>query len=168
MNINTKTRTVLVMILMLVSFTNQSMAQSTKKQVEKANDNRQVVDSFFNAMEAQKFEAIKEIFAENAVQLLPYAPEGFPNRLEGSEAIYNQFSGLTAYFSQMKFAREIYATEDPNFFFVKFKGDMEVKSGGNYKNDYLATFKLENGKIIEYVEYFNPIVMAKAFGIKLN
>lgn len=168
MNINSKTRTVVIVILMLVSFTNQSMAQGAKKHVETANVNRQVVDSFFSAMEAQKFEVIKEIFTENAVQLLPYAPEGFPNRLEGSEAIYKQFSGLTAYFGHMKFTREIYATENPNFFFVKFKGNMEVKSGGNYKNDYLATFKLEKGKIIEYAEYFNPIVMAKAFGIKLS
>ncbi|MCH7408151.1 PhzA/PhzB family protein [Belliella sp. DSM 111904] len=144
------------------------MAQQIKSQSVIAKSNTQVVDSFFSAMEAQKFETIKEVFAENAVQLLPYAPEGFPNRLEGSEAIYNQFSGLTAYFSKMKFTREIYATEDPNFFFVKFKGDMELKNGGKYENDYLATFKLENGQIIEYTEYFNPIVMAKAFGLKIN
>jgi uncharacterized protein len=59
-------------------------------------------------------------------------------------------------------------TEDPNFFVVKFKGAIELKAGGKYENDYLATFKLENGKVIEYKEYFNPIVMAKVFNIDLK
>jgi uncharacterized protein len=64
--------------------------------------------------------------------------------------------------------RMAHATEDPNFFFVTYKGDIEIKAGGKYENDYIATFKLENGKVVEYTEYFNPIVMAKAFGIALK
>lgn len=130
--------------------------------------NRKVVDNFFVALETQQFEILKEVFADNGRQLNPYSPDGFPRSFDGAEAIYQQYSGLTAHFGKMKFPRVIYATEDPNFFFVQFKGEIVIKSGGHYKNDYLGTFKLYDGKIIEYTEYFNQVVMAKAFNINLS
>ena|SRR5581483_468965 len=129
--------------------------------------NRKTVDRFFIALETQQFDILKEIFAENGRQLNPYSPEGFPKSFDGAAGIYQQYSGLTANFGHMKFPRTIYATEDPNFFFVQFSGEIIIKAGGKYENDYLGTFKLENGKIIEYTEYFNQVVMAKAFGIEL-
>jgi uncharacterized protein len=129
--------------------------------------NKKTVDTFFIALETQQFELLKKIFAVDGKQLNPYAPEGFPKSFDGAEGIYRQYSGLTANFGKMKFPRTIYATEDPDFFFVKFTGEIEIKAGGTYKNDYLGTFKLKNGEIIEYTEYFNQIVMAKAFNIQL-
>ncbi len=68
----------------------------------------------------------------------------------------------------MKFPGQIFATEDPNFFFVKLRGEIAIKAGGGYENDYLGTFRLENGKMGEYTEYFNQIVMAKAFNNELQ
>jgi ketosteroid isomerase-like protein len=129
--------------------------------------NRKVVNNFFVALETQRFDMLKEVFAVNGKQLNPYAPENFPKSFDGAEAIYKQYSGLTANFGTMKFPREIFATEDPNFFFVKFKGEIEIKAGGKYENDYIGTFRLENGQITEYTEYFNQVVMAEAFDIKL-
>ena len=161
--------------MITASFT--ATAQSTKIKTTKNNkamnqslieSNRKVVDNFFVALETQKFEMLKNVFAENGKQLNPYSPAGFPKSFDGAEGIYKQYSGLTANFGQMKFPRQILATEDPNFFFVKFKGEIEIKAGGKYENDYLGTFKLENGKVVEYTEYFNQIGMAKAFGIDLK
>ncbi|HEY9002642.1 MAG TPA: nuclear transport factor 2 family protein [Mucilaginibacter sp.] len=129
--------------------------------------NKSVVDNFFVALETQQFDLLKDIFAPEGKQLNPYAPEGFPKSFDGAEAIYKQYSGLTENFGKMKFPRTIYATEDSDFFFVQFRGEIEIKAGGKYENDYLGTFRLKDGKIIEYTEYFNQVVMAKAFGIKL-
>jgi len=131
------------------------------------DSNKKIVDSFFVALETQQFDILKEIFASDGRQLNPYSPEGFPKSFDGAEGIYKQYSGLTASFGQVKFPRKIYATDDPDFFFVKFRGEIEIKASGKYENDYLGTFQFENGKIIEYTEYFNQVVMAKAFGIKL-
>jgi ketosteroid isomerase-like protein len=150
---------------------NTSLPTEATKKMERftlTENNRKVVDNFFVALETQKFEMLKDVFAENGKQLNPYSPAGFPKSFDGAEGIYKQYSGLTANFGQMKFPRQILATEDPNFFFVKFKGEIEIKAGGKYENDYLGTFKLEDGKVVEYAEYFNQVVMAKAFGIDLN
>ena len=132
------------------------------------NRNKEVVDTFFVALETQRFELLKEIFAENGRQLNPYVPEGFPPSFDGAEGIYKQYSSLPQLFGQMKFPRTLFATEDPQFIFVKFRGIIEIRAGGTYENDYLGTFRLENEKIMEYTEYFNPIVMARAFGITLK
>lgn len=156
------------------NFTEQSgntnlPALATRKMQKQilTEQNRKVVDNFFVALETPKFEMLKEIFAINGKQLNPYSPEGFPKSFDGADGIYKQYSGLTENFGQMRFPREIFATEDPNFFFVKFRGEIGIKAGGKYENDYLGTFKLKDGKIIEYTEYFNQLVMAKAFGIAL-
>jgi ketosteroid isomerase-like protein len=129
--------------------------------------NKTVVDTFFVALETQQFELLKDIFAPDGKELNPYAPEGFPKSFDGAEGVCRQYSGLTANFGKMTFPRTIYATEDPDFFFVQFKGEIEIKAGGKYENDYLGTFRLKDGKITEYTEYFNQAVMAKAFNIKL-
>ena len=141
---------------------------NTATQTNQIATNRQTVDKFFVALETQNFELLNDVFAENGRQLNPYVPEGFPKNFDGRAAIYKQYSSLPANFSSMKFPRSISATEDPNFFFVKFRGEIVIKAGGTYENDYIGTFRLENGKVVEYTEYFNPIVMAKAFGIALK
>src|SRR5258708_416155 len=132
------------------------------------NRNKEVVDTFFIALETQNFELLKEFFAEDGRQINPYVPEGFAASFDGVEGIYKQYSSLPQLFGQIKFPRTLFATEDPQFIFVKFRGIIEIRAGGTYENDYLGTFRLEKGKIVEYTEYFNPIVMARAFGIPLK
>ena len=163
----------MVILLFVASFA--ASAQTTKNKTNQPamnelskDNNRKVVDNFFIALETQQFEMLKEVFAKDGRQINPYAPEGFPKSFDGADAIYKQYSGLTAQFTKMKFPREIFVTQDPNFFFVKFRGEIEMKVGGKYENDYIGTFKLENGKVVEYTEYFNQVVMAKAFGIELK
>lgn len=164
--------TLSVALLIAINSVSQPNSQTNKTDkmehsalIEK---NRKVVDNFFVALETQQFQILKEVFAENGRQLNPYSPAGFPESFDGAEAIYKQYSGLVANFGKMTFPRQIYATEDPNFFFVKFTGEIEIKAGGKYENDYLGTFRLQNGKVVEYTEYFNQVKMAKAFGIQLK
>jgi ketosteroid isomerase-like protein len=146
---------------------NLAETKNSRKMDRIAEQNKQTVEKFFWSVEQQKFEIIKEIFATEAQGFQPFAPEGFPNNLVGSEGFYKEFSGLTARFSRMRFPRQIYTTEDPNYIFMQFNGEMDLIQGGKYENKYLATFRFKDGKIIEYTEYFNPIVLAKAFGIPL-
>jgi ketosteroid isomerase-like protein len=57
--------------------------------------------------------------------------------------------------------------EDPNRVAVKLTGKHLLKNGGGlYENDYLAIFTFdEQGRIVEWIEYYNPITSAKAFGL---
>lgn len=163
------TQTILfIMSLILLGSCANLNSNTMKEQAQLIESNKKVVDNFFMALETQQFEMLKDVFAPNGKQLNPYAPDGFPKSFDGADGIYSQYAGLTANFGEMKFPRKIYATEDPNFFFVQFKGIIQIKTGGTYENAYLGTFRLNGGKVIEYTEYFNQIVMAKAFNIQLN
>jgi ketosteroid isomerase-like protein len=134
---------------------------------ESAQRNKEVVENMFQLLEEQKFDAVKQLFAPAARKLMPYAPAGVEAVVEGREAIYEQFKDLPARFTRISYPRHIYTTNDPGLIFARFTGDFDVKGGGKYENDYVGTFWLEDEKIVEYREFFNPFLMAKAYGIKL-
>ncbi|WP_179228547.1 nuclear transport factor 2 family protein [Leptolyngbya ohadii] len=129
--------------------------------------NRDVVEAYFIALETGRFEVLREIFAEDAKQIMPYSFGNFPRSFDGREGIYRQYSSLPEIFSKMSFPRTIYPTENPDVLFVQFKGDIEIKAGGRYQNDYVGIFRFENGLIKEYTEYFNPILVSEAFNVPI-
>jgi uncharacterized protein len=142
--------------------TSQVGAFSTQKR------NRDAVEAYFTALETGKFEVLKEIFAADAKQVMPYAFGNFPRSFDGREGIYKQYSSLPKTFSKMSFPRTIFLTENPDLVFVQFRGDIEIRKGGRYQNDYVGIFRFENGLIKEYTEYFNPILVSKAFNVPIS
>lgn len=138
-----------------------------QSQLDLAEKNRQLAERFFVILETYDFEGLLEIFAPDSVKLMPYAPAGVGDTVNGAQAIYEQFSDMPRLFTSAKFPRRIYTTEDPNLLFVTCTGDLDLKDGSKYENDYVFIFKLTGGKITELSEFYNPILMAKAFGVPL-
>jgi ketosteroid isomerase-like protein len=130
--------------------------------------NRQVVEDFFAALEAKDLNRFLAVWADDGVQIMPFSPVGFPQRLEGKEAIRNQYGSLPENYRTMRFPREILPMEDPNRFVVRYTGEIELTGGGRYDNSYVGLFTVRDGRIAEFVEYFNPIVLQEAFGEALQ
>lgn len=130
--------------------------------------NRQVVEDFFAALEAMDLERFVGLWAEDGVQSMPFSPEGFPRRLEGREAVRNQYRSLPENYRSMRFPREILAMDDPARFVVRYTGEIELKDGGLYDNSYVGLFTVRDGQIAEFVEYFDPIILQRAFGDQLQ
>lgn len=136
-----------------------------------AERNKKNTLAFFKALENENVDAIVELFADNAKHINPYASGLFPAGANGKEEIRAYWTPVFPNFDGMKFPVEyIYATEEPNFIIIKYTGKIKLKNNaGIYENNYYSTFRFNNdGKIIEYVEIFNPIVAAKAFGMSLT
>jgi len=125
---------------------------------------RRVVEAFFAALEAKDLDRFLAVWAEDGVQIMPFAPEGFPARLEGKEAIRNQYGSLPESYLSMRFPREIIATLDPSQFVVRYASEIERKDGGRYDNTYVGFFTIQDGKLSEFTEYFNPLVLVESFG----
>ncbi|MCT4588793.1 MAG: nuclear transport factor 2 family protein [Carboxylicivirga sp.] len=139
---------------------------SMKSQIAEQNKNNTL--AFFKALEAENVESIVELFDDNAKHINPYNAGIFPAGAEGKDGIRAYWTPVFPNFDGMTFdIQEIYAMEDPNMVFVKYKGDIKLKNNaGVYSNDYYSTFKFnKEGKITEYVEIFNPITAAKGFGL---
>ncbi len=124
--------------------------------------------AFFKALEAENAEQVAELFSDNAKHINPYHSGLFPEGANGKEGIQSYWEPVFPNFDGMTFdIQEIYAMDDANMVFVKYKGNIKLKNdAGVYSNNYYSTFKFNNeGKITEYVEIFNPIVAAKGFGL---
>lgn len=150
---------------MLMSCTKQNQQTMT---TETANKNKVSVKAFFKALEAENVDDLVHLFADDAKHINPYHSGLFPEGARGKEGIRNYWEPVFPNFDGMAFPIEaIYAMEDPNMVYVKFTGNIKLKhNAGVYSNDYYATFKFnEAGKIIEYVEIFNPITAARGFGL---
>jgi ketosteroid isomerase-like protein len=124
-------------------------------------------------MEQKKLKEFSELFAENGKWVHPYHSEMFPEKYVGKKEIYDGIKNTADKFDEVKFPIDrIIPFQDPNGVVVKHTGKLHLKDGiGAYENDDLAILSFdEHGKIIEWIEYYNPIKSAKAFGLldKLN
>ena len=145
-----------------------SRATSQEPALSISEKNKKTVRQFFTALEEENVDNIVKLFAKNAKHINPYHSEIFPRGANGNEAIREYWTPVFPNFDGMEFPiEEIYAMEDPAIIYVKYKGVIKLKNNaGYYKNDYYSTFKFnDSGKIIEYVEIFNPITAAKGFGL---
>ncbi len=130
--------------------------------------NKASVRQFFKALETRELDILVELFAENGKQSNPYHSDLFPAGVEGKTNIRAYWEPVFANFGEMRFPiEELYAMEDPSLVYVKYDGSIQLKNNqGYYENNYYSTFKFdEAGKILEYVEIFNPITAARGFGL---
>ena len=135
---------------------------------EKATKNKETVKTFFDALTYENAEAVDWLFANDSTHVIPFHSGIFPTGAVGKEDIKNYWAPVFLNFDGMTFdIQEIYAMEDPNMVFTKYKGHIKLKNNaGVYSNDYYSTFTFDdNGKIKAYEEIFNPIVAARGFGV---
>jgi ketosteroid isomerase-like protein len=56
-------------------------------------------------------------------------------------------------------------TNDPNRIWVELRVEIQIKTTGKAcTHTYVCLFTLRDGRIIEYKEYSNPIILLNAFG----
>lgn len=122
------------------------------------------VERFFSTLEAMDVDAFLELWAPDGVQEMPFAPEGFPERLEGREAIATQYGGLPTAYGAMRFERTLRPLADPEYVLVQYRGRIELNGGGRYDNDYCGLFRVVDDRIVRFTEYFDPVVLNEAFG----
>ena len=108
-----------------------------------------------------------DLFADDGVVEFPYAPSlGFPERLEGKEAIDRYFRGTPESFRDLSF-RDVrrYPTTDPDLALAEAHGSATVGANdARYEQDYVMLVRTKGGKIVLYREYWNPLPVLDAFG----
>ena len=142
------------------------MSKFTVKTANANADAEAVIEEFLDALEARSIERLLNVWHENGVLIMPFSPEGFPTRIEGKEAIRHHYGGLPTNCKFMCFPdRAFHFTNDPNRVWVEFCGKIKIKATGkSYNNAHVCLFTLRDGRIIEYKEYSNPLILLNAFG----
>jgi len=118
-------------------------------------------------IEERKLKEFSELFSENGKWTHPYHSGLFPAETKGRNEIYKGIQNGALNFTEIHFpVEQVLPFLDPNKVAVKHTGRLVMKNGGVYENDYLAILSFdEQGKILEWAEYYNPIKAAKAFGL---
>ncbi len=135
---------------------------------EVADRNKETVREFFRLLEGEDISGFLGLFAEGGRQVNPYASGLFPEGAEGIDELREYWEPVPGRFEGMRFPiDEIHAMEDPGMVFVRYRGEITLKHDqGLYSNNYYSTFRFDDlGKIVEYVEIFNPITAAHGFGL---
>lgn len=135
---------------------------------EIAGDRERAIETvrrFFDALDAIDIDAFLELWADDGVQEMPFAPAGFPRRLEGRAAIRRQYGNMPQAYARMKFPDlALQPMLDPEWVLAEYRGEIELAAGGSYNNRYCGVFNVRDGKIVRFTEYFGPIILSRAFG----
>lgn len=131
-------------------------------------ENIETARDFVRFLEQRRLKEFAELFAENGRWIHPYHSGLFPAETVGPKEIYDGIKTAADNFDEIRFPiDEILPFEDPSRIAMKHRGKLKLKNGnGTYENEYFTLFHFdENGKILEWIEYYNPITAAKAFGL---
>jgi ketosteroid isomerase-like protein len=115
-----------------------------------------------------RFGEFSKLFVEDGKWIQPFHSGLFLAETEGRIEIQKSFEGIAVNFDSIQLPiEEILPFEDPSKIAVKHTGHLVMKNGrGVYANDYLSIISFdEHGKILEWIEYYNPIIAARAFGM---
>ena len=126
------------------------------------------VKGFLESLETKDMQRFATLWADDAVQDMPYSPKGHPKQVIGKDAIIELYSGWPEASGEANFTQDLrfYPHMDPETIFVEFKGDVQViPTNRRYLQTYGGFFHVENGKIKLFREYYDPAPFAWAFGL---
>jgi ketosteroid isomerase-like protein len=131
------------------------------------------VDEFFRALSEPDLSIASAVLTKEAVEIIPLAMAGGtdPERVfDGKDAVLGYLQSILDNFKQAVMVdRQTFITDDGATVFVEGRGDLIMKQTGQpYRNIYVFRFSTSDGKITEIREYANPVIYAKALGLKVG
>ncbi len=134
---------------------------------------KHAVDEFFRALSDRDVSIASAVMSEGTVETIPFAMGGGtdPERIfEGRSAVIGYLQTILDNFKQAVMVdRQTFITDDGTTVFVEGRGNLILeKTGQPYRNIYVFRFRLHDGKITGIREYANPVIYAKALGLKVG
>lgn len=125
-----------------------------------------VVDRAFELLLAHDMAGFAGLWAVDGVMEFPFAPAGYPQRLDGRAAVAEYLRDYTDRVDLRAVTeRTMHRTLDPEVVIVEFAVDgVAVQSGRPYRPRYVSVITVREGEIARYRDYWNPLAVAEAFG----
>ncbi|MFI0407234.1 nuclear transport factor 2 family protein [Actinomadura sp. 3N508] len=99
------------------------------------------------------------LWAEDGVMEFPFAPPGWPERLEGADAIAAYMRAYPDHIDMQEFTERIHETAAPDTIVVEMRGiGRLVKNRAPFDMTYIAVVAIKDGRIVSYRDYWNPLV----------
>lgn len=135
----------------------------------RAELNKKVVSDMLHHLEDLDFAAWQKLWAEDAVEEIPLAPEGSVKRTAGKEALLKEYKVLRDVVKSLKLPIErIETLDDPSWVVVEYGVVLKFKSGREFNGAHLALAHVADGKIVRLKKYFNHALVHQAFARELK
>ena len=127
---------------------------------------REVFRRFLELTEQSAYDQLADLYAEDAVIEIPFAPPGVPARSQGREVFRARFGAV----------RDLWTTDRADPVIVHETGDPEtivaeftlhhrlVASGTTFAASFVMIMTVRDGLIVHSRDYGNPLSGAKALG----
>ncbi|MFF4958946.1 nuclear transport factor 2 family protein [Streptomyces sp. NPDC001222] len=101
------------------------------------------------------------LWAEDGVMEFPFAPRGWPRRLEGREAVAGYMRHYPDHIDLHDFPDlRIHETTDPATIVAEMRGvGRLVRTGAPFDMTYVAVVTVRDGRIAAYRDYWNPLAV---------
>ena len=101
------------------------------------------------------------LWAEDGIMEFPFAPQGWPERLEGKEAIAAYMRDYPDHIDLHDFPDlRIHQTTDPETIVVEMRGvGRLVENDKPFDMTYIAVVTVQDGCITSYRDYWNPLAV---------
>ncbi|WP_086663524.1 nuclear transport factor 2 family protein [Lentzea kentuckyensis] len=99
------------------------------------------------------------LWAEDGVMEFPFAPPGYPARLEGRAAIEDYLRDYPKMLDIQGFPTQVvHQSTNPDVAVVEFDAEgVVVATGKPYRFSYIAVIIVRDGEIVSYRDYWNPL-----------
>ncbi|GGS72381.1 nuclear transport factor 2 family protein [Streptomyces violaceus] len=101
------------------------------------------------------------LWDDDGVLEFPFAPEGWPKRLEGKAAVLDYMRDYPEHIDLHDFPDvTVHQTDAPGKIVVEMRGvGRLVKSGEPFDMTYIAVVTVADGRIRHYRDYWNPLAL---------
>ncbi|WP_216204666.1 nuclear transport factor 2 family protein [Amycolatopsis aidingensis] len=120
---------------------------------------RQLLDRMLPLLRNKELDRLADLYAEDGVHELPYAPPGVPRRIEGRERVREYFGSLSRvplHFHEFR-PVAVHDTADPEVIVAEYDADGVVTTSGHeFTVRYLWVLRATGGRILCWRDYWNP------------
>jgi len=134
--------------------------------VEPSRGARDLVDEALGLLLAKDMAGFAGLWAVEGIMEFPFAPAGYPRRLEGRQAVREYLRDYPDHVDLRAIThRTLHQTEDPEVVVLEFEVDgMAVHTRRPYRMGYIAVITARDGEIVRYRDYWSPLAAAEALG----
>ena len=128
---------------------------------------REIVEQMLRAGRELDIETVAGLMAPDGYIEWPYRPPGVPARLQGRTQIHSYLTEAAKGFIKFDEYRNVvvHETTDPEVIIVEYEADgTVVATGAPFHQTVIAVFRVQNGRVLSYRDYINPLPLMEALG----
>ena len=130
--------------------------------------NIDLVRAYTDALNAWDIETMGRLSTDDVVFELPFRPPTFERETVGKDAYMEVLAQARDH--MIDGSENLHDLEldtlasDPDTVIATYKSAMRLKSAVEYNNEYISRFRLRDGKVARFTEYYDSIVLFRALG----